>query len=401
MTRGLRAAGLAAGGVALLAGGLAAQVRGSLDVGAGTYRPDRAIPGGIASIAPALYYDTKSFRLGASGVYSDAPAGRWNFQGATMVQLRTPELGPFQLEATGQVELTRHFAARGAAAATAELRANIRPFRGTTLWAGRAGGSATTLGSSRPLRRNLLGASTRVGGVEVGLSVASSTFELMGGVTRDAASSADTSSIGFPNTPGQGGPSPATRQMSLTDAVVSTRWRLASLDLDMAVGRRFARNTPELTIWGVSASRSLGSNVALVAGAGRAGSDPVTAVPGSRYFVMGLRLKVGATGPAVFDPLPKTSEHTPFRIGPPMPAGREVVVRAPGASRVELAGDFTDWRPVTLQPSGDARWRTVLPIPPGLHRLAVRLDGGAWQAPPGSRPIQTEFGGEVTEIVVE
>jgi hypothetical protein len=76
------------------------------------------------------------------------------------------------------------------------------------------------------------------------------------------------------------------------------------------------------------------------------------------------------------------------------------VVRAPGASRVELAADFTDWRPVLLQPSGDDGWRTVLPIPPGLHRLAVRFDDGTWQAPPGSRPIQNEFGGEVTEIVV-
>jgi hypothetical protein len=43
----------------------------------------------------------------------------------------------------------------------------------------------------------------------------------------------------------------------------------------------------------------------------------------------------------------------------------------------------------------------VLSIPPGLHRLAIRVDGGRWHAPPGARPIPSEFGGEVAEIVVE
>jgi len=31
----------------------------------------------------------------------------------------------------------------------------------------------------------------------------------------------------------------------------------------------------------------------------------------------------------------------------------------------------------------------------------VRVDGGVWHAPPGLRPIPSEFGGEVAEIVVE
>ncbi len=395
-----RVAGLLAQSAVLLAGTAAAQVRGSLDVGAGTYRPDRAIPGGIASIAPTLYLERGSFRLGASGIYSDAPAGRWNFQGTTLGQVRSPALGPLQLEATGQVDVTRHFAARGVTAVTGELRAYLRPFSGATIWAARAGGSAASLGSRRPLRRSLIGASAQVGGVEVGLSLASSTFDLMGGATRGTSQPGDSIATGTPATPEQG-EGPANRRVSLTDALVSTRWRVSDVDVDLALGRRFGRNTPELTIWGVSASRSLTSNLAVVAGAGRAGSDPVTAVPGSRYLVMGLRLRLGPTATAAFGPMPAASDHTPFRIGPPLPAGREVIVLAPGASQVELAGDFTDWEPVTLQPAGDDGWRAVLPIRPGLHRLAVRIDRGPWQAPPGARPIRNEFGGEVAEIVVE
>jgi hypothetical protein len=30
------------------------QLSGTLDMGAGTYRPDRSIPGGVASIVPSL-----------------------------------------------------------------------------------------------------------------------------------------------------------------------------------------------------------------------------------------------------------------------------------------------------------------------------------------------------------
>jgi len=395
-----RVAGLVAQGALLLTGAASAQVRGSLDVGAGTYRPDRAIPGGIASIAPTLYLDGKSFRLGASGIYSDAPAGRWNFQGSTMAQLRSPELGPLQVEATGQVDITRHFAARGVTAATGELRAYLRPFPGSTIWAARVRGHASALGGRRPLHRSLFGASAKVAGVEIGLSVASSTFDLMGGTSRGTTGNEDTTATGTPTPPLQGG-GPANRRMSLTDALLSTRWRVADVDVDLAFGRRFGRNTPELTIWGVSASRSLTSNLALVAGAGRAGSDPVTAVPGARYLVMGLRLRLGPTATAAFRPVAAPADNTPFRVGPSLPAGREVIVRAPGASQVELAGDFTDWVPVPLQPAGDNGWRAVLPIRPGLHRLAVRIDRGAWQAPPGSRPIRNEFGGEVAEIVVE
>ncbi|HYC33458.1 MAG TPA: glycogen-binding domain-containing protein [Gemmatimonadales bacterium] len=393
--------GLLAGGALLFAGGAAAQVSGTLDVGAGTYRPERAIPGGVASIAPTVYLDAAHYRLGASGVYTDAPAGRWNFQGAGMGQVRSPEIGPLQLEATGQIEFTRHYSARGVTAATAELRGYVRPLRGTTLWLGRAGGSVTSLGARRPLSRQLYGASTRVGGVEVGLSVSSSTFELFG--TALAGQTPRTDSIaGAPTLPQQADGNNLTRRMSMTDALVSTRWRLIGTDLDLAVGRRFGRNTPQLTIWGVSASRGVTPNLSLVAGAGRSGSDPITAVPGSSYLVLGLRLRVGGSAQQSIGPAPTAAvEHARFRIGPALPAGREVIVVAPGADRVELAGDFTDWRPVPLQYAGVGGWRTVLPISSGLHRLAVRIDGGAWQAAPGSRPIRNEFGVEVTEVVLD
>jgi hypothetical protein len=75
---------------ATAAGPAAGQVRASLDVGAGSYRPDGALASAVASLAPALQLDAGPVRFDAAGVYSDAPAGRWNFQGASRLLLRSP-----------------------------------------------------------------------------------------------------------------------------------------------------------------------------------------------------------------------------------------------------------------------------------------------------------------------
>lgn len=398
MTR-RRIAPLATAALMGLAGGASGQVTGSLDVGAGTYRPDRAIPGGIASIAPTLVYERRGLRFGATGIYSDAPAGRWNFQGTGFAQIRSPRVGVFQAEVSGELDATRHFRAEGSRAAMGDVRLYAYPMRGASVWFGRGLGSSWTLDRRRPLRRSQIGTSARLGGVVFGLSVASTSFDLMGG---PATSPNDTLEAGGgPRVPTQSASGSPERRTSLTDAVFSTSWRVASLDLDLALGRRFSRNAPEMTIWGVSAARSLTHQLALVAGAGRSGSDPVTSVPGAKYFVLGLRLKLGPAAAPVFNWLPPPPDDSPLRIGPALPSGREILIRVPGARQVELAGDFTDWQPVALQQVEGSSWRTVLPIAPGLHRLAIRIDQGAWRPPPGTRPVRNEFGGDVAEVVVE
>src|SRR5207249_3683102 len=54
------------------------------------------------------------------------------------------------------------------------------------------------------------------------------------------------------------------------------------------------------------------------------------------------------------------------------------------AATVELAGDFTDWQPVALQPTSEGAWESVQHIPGGVHRVNVRIDGGRWTAPAGT-----------------
>ena len=74
---------------------------------------------------------------------------------------------------------------------------------------------------------------------------------------------------------------------------------------------------------------------------------------------------------------------------------------APRASRVEISGDFTQWKPVVLDRGGDGRWTLTLPLAAGTHRLNARIDGGSWIVPPGLTRMNDDFAGEVGLIVIE
>lgn len=369
-----------------------AQLDGTLDVGAGSNRPDRSLPGAVTSFAPSLSFGAGPLRLSGAGVYSDAAGGRWNFQGTSGAALRSPRAGIFRAELLGEADWTWHHRVQGAATLAGELRAYVTPSARSAAWVGRGVGAGWSLGRRRPLERTVVGASASWGRVRLGLSVRSTSFDLLSaGAQRGADSSltaiADTGLV--------------ERRTAYTDASLASEWEAAGMRLDLSVGRRFSRTIPEVLLWGVTATRTLMPGVALLASAGRAGSDPVTALPGSRYVVLGLRLSTGSGAGYAASARPAVSAGGGFRIGPVRITGREIVLRAPRAHTVELAGDFTDWRPIELEPAPGGAWRVVVPVSPGLHRVAVRMDGGEWQAPPGIRAVTSEFGGQVGEVMVE
>jgi hypothetical protein len=377
----------------LLGSPATAQVTATVDVGAGAYRPDRATPGGVASVAPWIGYHGRALDLDLAGTYSDVPDGRWNFQGATAATLRAIRFGLFTAELVGQGDWTSHYQARGTTALMGTGRLALDPGRGR-LWLSRGTGVASALGRNRAVQRTEVGTSAYLAGVRIGFTLLRSSWNLVG-----RPEAVDVPGDTLVSTP-QPSDTAALRS-ALTDAMVSGRWRLGAFGLDASLGRRFGGHTRGLTLWGVSAYRGITPQLEFVASAGRSGSDPVTAVPGARYFALGLRLRVRSGPPPLLLPPAPTTGAAAFRVGPALGSGREIVVRLAGAHRVELAGDFTDWRPMPLEPSGEGAWRAVLSVPSGLHRLAMRVDGGPWHAPPGLRPITSEFGGEVAEIVVE
>jgi 1,4-alpha-glucan branching enzyme len=58
-------------------------------------------------------------------------------------------------------------------------------------------------------------------------------------------------------------------------------------------------------------------------------------------------------------------------------------ITAPGASSVQLVGDFTRWqeRPINLQKGWDGVWRTTVELAPGTHHYRFLVDG-EWRDDP-------------------
>ena len=160
-----------------------------------------------------------------------------------------------------------------------------------------------------------------------------------------------------------------------------------------------------------SATYTLGERTALFVSGGRYPTDPVSGSVAGRYASAGLRLRTALPRPrAIRDPKPLSRSPANGDGGAgfiarleiqPAPDGTvRVVVHAPTAATVELAGDFTDWQPVTLRRTGEDMWERVLRIPSGVHRINVRIDGGTWTAPAGTTRAEDEFGGEVGIVAV-
>lgn len=67
---------------------------------------------------------------------------------------------------------------------------------------------------------------------------------------------------------------------------------------------------------------------------------------------------------------------------------------APEAEDVRLAGSFSGWSPeVALDPIGDGRWMALVPLRPGVHDYAFRVDGSRWVTDPSAPRVADGFGG--------
>ena len=188
-----------------------------------------------------------------------------------------------------------------------------------------------------------------------------------------------------------------------TDAWLALRRDAAPLELSASLGARAGSNFPTLPaddkVWGsVTATYSLSSRLALVAGAGTYPVDLTQGYPGGRYFTVSMRLRStrGAAPAVVAEPVAPVRRFGVTRLSS---GATRIRVVAPTARRVEIAGDFTSWEPVALTLTNGV-WSVDLVIPGGAHEVSVRADGGAWVAPPGLVEVKDEFGGRAGALRV-
>lgn len=185
---------------------------------------------------------------------------------------------------------------------------------------------------------------------------------------------------------------------------LSAGWQLEGDDasLSASAGWRFASNGAGPAAAGggwatLSATRWVAPRLAIVAAVGRALEDPTRGTPAARFASISVRVRLHAPSPPSVGPRERTGPVV--SVAAAGDSARRLDVQVAGATSVEVMADFTDWNAVPLERAGDV-WRLVKPIAPGPHRLALRIDGGAWQAPANLPTVRDEFGGIVGLVTV-
>jgi hypothetical protein len=193
-----------------------------------------------------------------------------------------------------------------------------------------------------------------------------------------------------------------TRDRSNTNAAeLAMHWASGRLAFRGSVGSRFRTSTMPNENWGqAEATFSVGPDVALVAAGGVQPSSIAYGVPRARFAQLGIRIAPSAL---LRPRLPASVRPTAaaFEVADGNRGLRTLRIRIPDARTVELSADFTNWKPVSLTSSGADRWETTLRIAPGMHRVAIRVNGDEWTPPPGVTTVPDEFQGTVGVIVIK
>jgi hypothetical protein len=205
--------------------------------------------------------------------------------------------------------------------------------------------------------------------------------------------------------------------LQYADATAAARWVGARAEVAASLGTRFGSGLPATaggSAWGsVSGAVWVAGPVALAASAGSYPIDYTQGYPGGRFASLALRVSRRPATKATSD---SDDAALAAARGVTAPIGpiasffvgtsadrkhRTIAVRARAVTSVEVTGDFTRWQPVRLTRRRDGQWVATLPIPAGTHEIALRIDGGAWIAPPGLTTIRDEFGGVSGLLVIK
>lgn len=147
----------------------------------------------------------------------------------------------------------------------------------------------------------------------------------------------------------------------------------------------------------LSGALQLSDDLAFLASAGRQLSDPLRGLPQADIVTASLRLSFGPK------PLP-IMQRVAFAHASVERAARGggtlvVRVEAHDTLTVEIAGDFSEWKPLPLVREG-ADWVARVPLTPGKYHIGVRANLGPWRAPRNLARVRDDFGGESGLIVI-
>lgn len=79
----------------------------------------------------------------------------------------------------------------------------------------------------------------------------------------------------------------------------------------------------------------------------------------------------------------------------------QFLLRAPDASQVAIAGDFTDWLPEVhlVDPDGDGIWSGRVALRPGVHEYMFVIDGDRWMTDPHATRYEEDGYGQRNAVL--
>lgn len=250
---------------------------------------------------------------------------------------------------------------------TLELKSGgMKAFAGARLAA--AGANATIVGPVGPIptgSRTMTSSRTAATGI--------------GGLRFEKVTSAgEVASIGYRGEAGQVAGATQTDH-ALNAAVANSRLMVGG-----AVGRRGRAGTA-VTHGSATVGVAVSARAMLLVAAGNYPSNGMLGTAAGRFVNAGLSMRLGRTS---------GSMPRPSNVDGPATGRTRVSILAADARRVELAGDFTKWKPVAATRAHNGVWYVDLELPPGEYRYAFRINGKEWRVPEGVAAADDEFGGK-------
>lgn len=188
-----------------------------------------------------------------------------------------------------------------------------------------------------------------------------------------------------------------TRAGSISYTDLGLGWRHDASGVSVGAGAGIRASNGDGGWQGADAEFWVAPRIALVFGAGNALADAVRGTPSTRFLSAAIR--IGFQSHTTLWPPRADTRRGRLVVTKSSSGLARIDVAAPDANRVELMADFTGWEAVPLEHS-DTSWYIERAISPGPHRLAIRIDGGAWVAPPNLPSLQDDLGGTFGLITV-
>jgi hypothetical protein len=199
-----------------------------------------------------------------------------------------------------------------------------------------------------------------------------------------------------------------------TDLLAVFGTAFAAVDVSASLGGRSGAALPivggDRRVWGGAQLQWWWRpRAAFVLGAGTYPVDATQGFPAGEYVSVGVKLGERRTLTALAQTLARETRRAAraggveeFRARVADDGSLSIRVRARGATRVDVSGDLTQWQARALKRGTDGWWWIRLPRGDArVVELALRVNGGAWIAPPGTEPLRDEFGGASGRLVLD